>query len=1279
VGSSDGKSSVDRPRAGGASGRGRRRIASAPGRALAFGGLVLAATLLWCAPALALSQRGHVFSFAFGTKGSAAGQLSGPSGVAVNESSGDVYVVDSANNRVDRFTSSGAFVSAWGWGVSDGKAEFEVCTTTCQAGIAGTGEGQLDVPEETEAQQRLALGIAVDNSSGSPSAGDVYVVSGTAPANNVVEKFSATGAFLGRLTTPAAATVAGVGVDASGTVFVYDEQGTIYTFNSATTNVFGTQIEVGVECTVAGFAVDAAGTSFYVNHQLEGFEGCPEGVPSTKNPAVFAKLNAQGEPVLEALDGENSSAAAVDQSSGQQASGDVYVDNITTIAAFDSTGKLIQRFGAEAELVKGRGVAVNARTNTVYVAASAKNRIDVFVPAPPGPPEVDGVSSQNLTPTSARLEAEIDPHGADTHFFFQYGTVNCAESPSSCTDVPAAPGTDLGSEFGDHHVSVEVQGLQSGVTYFFRVIAESELGKAEREQTVNTFTTLPNPQGLLPDGRAWELVSPPNKGGASIEAIGGTGGPGGGIMESSLDGNAVTYVADAPVEPEPQGGRSPEGTQVLSTRGSEAWSSKDIVTPHLKGEGFPAGKPQEYQAFSTDLSFALVLPWGLPGTKLQRPPLAGTAEEERGLYRRSNFTCSTTPASCYQPLVTPENDLTHAQFGGEIGDVGNDSIPMSTPDMKHVVFQSEVPLLPLKPEGPGLYEWSAEKPPAEQLKLVSVLPNGKPEASEDVRLGDFVPSGTVARNAISNDGSRVLWSNGEGTHLYLRDTAKEQTIQIDTPAEGVKKLNKEEQEQLEETHFQIANTEGNKIFFTDTIPLTTDSNLTPKFAGPSDLYECEVTENAGSLGCSLKDLTAVQEFGSTADVVGTVMGASEEGTAIYFAANGALAPGAIQGGCARPTSQATTRSAMCNLYVERFDATSKTWGAPRLIAVLSQEDAPDWGSSGVASLGGLTARVSPHGRYLAFMSNQPLTGYDSTDASPAAKGEKDEEVFLYDSTTQQLVCASCKPGSPPHGVQDKFVSGEGGGLLVDRPGVWRSEEGGNRERWLAGSIPGWTPVEPNTAPYQSRYLSDEGRLFFNGADALAAQDTNGKEDVYEFEPSSLGSCANPAGCVSLISSGIGTHESAFLDASASGNDVFFLTAVQLVPADFDNSFDVYDARVCTEASPCLQAKVVTRSTCETEPSASSCKAPESPQTGFGAPASSTFSGPTDVAKQQTLPNKTVVKPKPLTRAQKLAKALTQCRKKYKHAKKKRARCEHQARAKYGAKKATKHKHKRRKK
>ena len=65
-------------------------------------------------------------------------------------------------------------------------------------------------------------------------------------------------------------------------------------------------------------------------------------------------------------------------------------------------------------------------------------------------------------------------------------------------------------------------------------------------------------------------------------------------------------------------------------------------------------------------------------------------------------------------------------------------------------------------------------------------------------------------------------------------------------------------------------------------------------------------------------------------------------------------------------------------------------------------------------LADVTAGVSPDGEYLAFMSDRSLTGYDNVDANPAAKGARDEEVYLYDASTKLLVCASCNPnGEPP--------------------------------------------------------------------------------------------------------------------------------------------------------------------------------------------------------------------------------------------------------------------------
>jgi hypothetical protein len=294
--------------------------------------------------------------------------------------------------------------------------------------------------------------------------------------------------------------------------------------------------------------------------------------------------------------------------------------------------------------------------------------------------------------------------------------------------------------------------------------------------------------------------------------------------------------------------------------------------------------------------------------------------------------------------------------------------------------------------------------------------------------------------------------------------------------------------------------------------------------------------------------------------------------------------------------------------------------------------------------------LSPDGRYLAFMSNASLTGYDNHDA---ISGAADEEVYLYDAATNRLVCASCNPtGARPTGVYDPGARFEGR-LLVDRADEWEGY-------WLAGSLPDWTLRGQSRPIHQPRYLSNEGQLFFNSPDVLLPQDVNGQENVYEYEPEGIGSCGrSTAGCVSLISSGTSSEESAFVDASASGDDVFFLTSSRLAPQDYDNSYDMYDAHVCSASVPCPAVAPVSPPPCETS---DSCKAQPTPQpTTFGATSSETFAGAGNAAQP---PPVSEVAPRSLTRAQRLAAALKACRR-GPHAK--RRSCEARARKRYGAK------------
>ncbi len=98
------------------------------------------------------------FIRAVGSNGSGVGQFGWTLGVTV-DSKGYVWATDQGNNRVEEFNSEGVFVRMFGWGVSNGENKLQVCVSSCRAGIQGSGNGEFYLPE----------GIAVD------SKGNVFV------------------------------------------------------------------------------------------------------------------------------------------------------------------------------------------------------------------------------------------------------------------------------------------------------------------------------------------------------------------------------------------------------------------------------------------------------------------------------------------------------------------------------------------------------------------------------------------------------------------------------------------------------------------------------------------------------------------------------------------------------------------------------------------------------------------------------------------------------------------------------------------------------------------------------------------------------------------------------------------------------------------------------------------------------------------------------------------------------------------------------------------------
>jgi hypothetical protein len=790
-------------------------------------------------------------------------------------------------------------------------------------------------------------------------------------------------------------------------------------------------------------------------------------------------------------------------------------------------------------------------------AKGSESSSDQTVEAVP-PALIDGPWVTGVASTSATFAAEVDPLGVSTDYRIEYGTTT-------------AYGRVLSGSVGEGEAYVSVafhrQDLLAGTVYHYRLVVHNEVG-VYAGPDLTFMTQAPGGQALsLPDGRAWELVSPPDKNGALIGPLNQQLNEDA-ILQSAADGSGITYPASEPV------GDGAVGhvilAQILSKRGAAGWSSQD-VSPRdaLPPEGRSAdglGFIEYWHVFSSDLSVGLLEP------SLASLPPESPEATERTLYLRKSTDGSFLPLE-RQANVTP---------GVKFGD-SKMQFYTGTPDLSHVIFGTSVALTPEAVAPPpsdegnqNLYEWSASG-----LQLVNVMPatlqtpNGTSEPG--AHLGSYLAYNMVTR-AISNNGRWVVWGyqypgsgstpTGSKVQLYVRDMVARQTFQF-----GGKN-----------PRFETMSTDGSKVFFVET-----------EEGRAGDLYVFDTATGTET------DLTAGHGVAEhSAKVQDAVLGSSEDGSYIYFVATGVLASGAVSGAD--------------NVYV--LHEAGGQW-TTTYIATLSPDDSKSWRGNlfdpqasefaGEVRLPLVSSRVSPSGRYLAFMSDRSLTGYDNLDA---LSGQPDEEVYLYDAQSNRLVCASCDPtGARPNGVFDNRASTDP--LFVDMITAWSHNEG-NGDHWLGGSIPGWEGV--HTLPsYQPRYLLDDGRLFFDSPGALVPQDTNGLEDVYEYEPAGAGSCTSvnstfsvrSGGCVSLISSGQSAGESLFVDASESGDDVFFDTNSRLSGEDRDSSYDIYDAHVCSVGAPC-RSEAVSPPPCT---SGDSCKAAPSPQPAiFGPAPSATFAG-----------------------------------------------------------------------
>jgi hypothetical protein len=710
-------------------------------------------------------------------------------------------------------------------------------------------------------------------------------------------------------------------------------------------------------------------------------------------------------------------------------------------------------------------------------------------------PLVRGTSVSGITAAGATIGGEINPRGEATDFEVEYVTQALFDEGgyAEAENAPIPPQQlGEGSEFIP--VAQPLSGLEPDTTYHFRLVASSAL--ATNEGPDSTFSTFTQAVTQLPDFRAYELVSPAQKAGEVFvpyptRSLGGSCNdclPGVSEqmtpMQSAPDGEAVLYLG----QPFSEGLASGPNTY-LAGHSSNGWGSNSLSPPEFASGRGNSG--QGYQAFAKDLSRGIVAQVE-PALSPEAPSRAGKAFAN--LYLQED-------GRAPQPLVTQEPPNREAGFDTDrfraIYAAANAGTALTAP-FDHVVFEVNDALTGATANAPAaldggvafdgfgrpvnlnLYEHFEG-----QLRLVNVAP-GNLETTPGAVLGSgrlLAPKPQVEAvdvdHAVSDDGSRIFWSDEATGRLFVRIEGKE-TVEIDDP--GI---------------FLTASADGSKVLLSD-----------------GCLYDLQSEE--------CEDLTLDQAEVHQGGFEG-ILGTAEDLSRIYFVDSKALS-----GEGEENANGEHAEDAKPNLY-------AWTEGTTNFIGQLREGDNKlgtvgelgDWKPSPT----GRTAQVSEDGRFLAFMSRARLTGYDNETEGSACGTNECYEVFEYLADPGTLVCASCNPsGQKP--IAPSNLS-------------------------LIRGDPGFPPLrQPDNLSAEG-----EGRLFFESQDRLSPQDSNGRiQDIYEWEPQGVGSCERTGGCINLISSGHSANDSMFLDSSADGKDVFFVTREQLVPGDTDELLDLYDAR-----------------------------------------------------------------------------------------------------------------------
>jgi hypothetical protein len=738
-------------------------------------------------------------------------------------------------------------------------------------------------------------------------------------------------------------------------------------------------------------------------------------------------------------------------------------------------------------------------------------------------PEIEGETFSQVGPHGASVTAQVNMANEEGGYYYLYGTESEfeAKAPRKTKEVKLAANGEAVPALA------LLTGLEPNTEYDFRLVVTNTSDQLALGDIL-AFNTLPESSPGLPDNRAYEMVTPVENDNADVfvphvETFpSASGTPTFRPFQASSDGTAVTYVADSTV-----GG---VGT-------SAAGAGNQYMARRLPGGGWvqsniePEGRRvTEYQGFTSDLSTGVVLSGKESAPRL--PPLVpGTPGEGYPLL----YACDDSASPCTSPeesLVAPQDPF-QALFTGplnrapaEFGTQGFGRRGFG------VIADARVEVWPVFAGAAG-----------------SASGGLLFEANDALLRG-----GRVIERELTESVKREIANSENSNYLYDSVGGRLGLVDVLPAGEGGRVVGDATfggppfaGNEFDPPDFSgVISGDGSRVYWTDlhssVVYVRVDGSSTTRVSAGAAQYWASAADGRYAFYDENGELYRFDaETDSREVLAGTgagtlgVIGVSGDGSSVYFVAGGIL-PGASTNG-----EGSIAVKEQPNLYVSHYTGTS--W-APVFIATLSPQDgsgvepfresrSTDSGLYGdwQPALSNRTAGVPAGGGGVVFMSSMslPVVGFPKGYPSGGA-----QEVYVFDAGANRLFCVSCS------------ASGEA------PPAT------------LAGAA-AYLPISW-TDTYSMPWISDDGdRVFFDSAVPLAPQDTNGVQDVYEWEREGTGGC--PAGtgvnggCVSLLSGGTSKAGSWFVGASANGDDVFIVTRAQLVPEDQNGADDLYDVRV----------------------------------------------------------------------------------------------------------------------